>query len=90
MKIKVDVKKSHIKRGNRCSGQDCSIALAIKSAMKAEDLYVVSGKVRGYDKNDKYFMALLPDVAKKFIKKFDSGVPKNELNPFSFDIEIYY
>lgn len=91
MKLRVDVKKSHIKNGQRDSGKYCPIALAIKSVMNTDNFYVISSKIRGYDKNDKYFMALLPTEAKKFIKKFDNlDNPKNKFVPFSFDIEICY
>lgn len=91
MKLRIDVKKSHIKNGKRDSGKYCPIALAYKSATKSNSFfYVSSDKIRGYDNNDKYFVALLPNEAKQFIKKFDSLKPKNKFVPFSFEIEIYH
>ena len=92
MKLRIDVKKTHIKNGQKSSGGCCPIALAVKSAIKTKNrVHVGYIRIQAVDKNAKTFNAWLPLKAKKFISRFDRGYcPKSSFKPFSFNLDVRY
>jgi len=76
MKIKVQFKKEHIKKGKRANSHACPIALALHDTFK-ERITVESGYCLIGDRNS----GNLPVSASRFIDNFDDGL---FVKPFSF------
>lgn len=87
MKLHVTVTAAHIQRGERGEWARCPIALAIHDtgypfAIVRPCTVAPSGM---YD--IPAHRVALPTVAQKFIRDFDNGSCKCNLDPFEFDIE---
>jgi hypothetical protein len=84
-KIKVQVKKKHIKKGRRCLGDRCPVALALEEAagkpigVSVEDFYI--SIYRGKNKANIFRETKSPRSAYRFVKKFDNYKP---IEPFNF------
>ena len=74
----IEVKQKHIQKGKRKNNEKCPIALALRNrtsdSIEVHDSYVLIDEVR-YE---------LPKKATKFIRRFDKGVKRKKLKPFSF------
>lgn len=80
MNIKFKVTKHYINKGCSCDGDDCPVALVIKSRVK-KGIYVFVGE----------FIEIAQTAFKRskkvdeFIEKFDSA---QKVNPFEFNLNI--
>lgn len=77
--MKIEVKKTHIRRGQQNTSEYCPIALAIRESLSAEKVEVhhVTARIgrKTFD---------LPQVAKNFIRAFDEQ--KSSVGPLSFEL----
>lgn len=86
MRYKIKVTKEHIRRGTKCSGQFCPVALAIKDhkilSKKLNDIYVYSYKIDNFEKS---LDIPLPEKVQNFISDFDN---KRTVKPFEFFVNV--
>jgi hypothetical protein len=75
--VKVNVTKKYITQGEPSDGSHCPIALALRA--KGYDDVMVDSETAEVFKGDKYYIANLPAVAKKFVEKFDNVVYDEEM-----------
>ncbi len=78
--MKIKVEQSDIDGGARCNGNHCPIALAIKRAIKSDDVCVgvIDGRIGLRE-------ILLPPAAIDFVAQFDLG---KDVTPFEFEISL--
>lgn len=75
----IEVKQTHIRRGEKLNNQACPIALAIRESLGSEKVRVNREDVKiGRKTFD------LPQKAQDFIDRFDDV--KSSVEPFSFEL----
>jgi len=84
-RIKINVTKTDIKKGQRCAAGCCPIALAVLRKFKGYAVSVspYSVGVGHYNALERWKDYALPRAATEFIFRFDA---KQEVEPFSFTI----
>lgn len=83
MKIKISVKRKHIKQGGGCV-DNCPIALAIKDA-GFEYPFVNANRIAFKSKDGtKYVIRPVSLVAREFINQFDCGFTRVKPHTFTF------
>jgi len=79
--MKVKITENHIKKGHRCSGSTCPVALAIKEFTPFKSLSV--GLLYIYiEYNNMSKIVRMPENVQRFISKFDSH---QLVEPIEFD-----
>lgn len=81
--VVITVTESHIKRGNIAESKSCPIALAFHSK-KYTNVDVDGDTVVFTNRSGREIDFALPNKAKKFIDRFDSG---KKVKPFSFTLK---
>lgn len=75
----IEVKKTHIRRGQRLQPDACPIALAIRESLGSKEVRVHAEDVRIGQK-----ICDLPTEAQWFVEAFDTK--KSSVHPFSFEL----
>jgi hypothetical protein len=81
MKLRVEVKTKHIKKGKPQSIHSCPIALAFKD-LGEKDIVVAGSYIRLQDGG---YMIDLPRSANRFVRRFDKG---QAVESFNFVVEV--
>lgn len=81
-KIKVSVTAEDIEKGQRMTADRCPIALAVHRIEGYENAAVYPGS--GVVLDSKYAGCPIPEEAKDFIIRFDTG---DKVKPFTFEFE---
>lgn len=77
--MKIEVKKTHIRRGIQDTPDACPIALAIQESLGVDSVFVGIETIRIGKKK-----IVTPQEARNFIERFDTV--KSSVGPFSFEI----
>lgn len=80
MRTKIEVKKTHIAKGQASNPYACPVALAMRAKFKRVFYVFEDGIGCGEDITDE---VRSPVVVQEFIKRFDEGKP---CKPFSFTL----
>jgi predicted metalloprotease with PDZ domain len=97
-RVLINVTANHIRYGSFINCTKCPIAKAIHAVTRSgvtvmadEERITFTLKVKGkyyFDFSYQVQDVKTPLTAKKFILAIDGGVPKKELNPFSFYLDV--
>lgn len=92
-RVKIQVTESHIRRGDRCSQQNCMVAKAIKSQLKLPPKAYIRVTEGGFALYGEDYLSLAfgmfnKKVGEKICRFDDVEVPKSAIKPFSFSIRV--